>query len=540
MSSINLYKMDGAKVGLFKKTLKERMTPIKETINYVEKDEELDFEFALYTKCSGYPKPLKWNWLLNEFKTESIRLNAAPQAVLLAQEKAGALYAITFGHSFFMVDKYCDRDFGFSVARRMDFDEIKTTTLTTPNSKRNKTVNTYIDYSELEFDSGESFAKIKVKASLPDDFNLFKASVEIGTSIRVTTEEDSLSCIAHIIRYIEKVILTKDEKYKIPVFSKVKDDQRIQLLEQHLREQVLEKPEICISELDIIGVTEVFNRNDDEFVLKYSGKTKRVESLTSDEIEKFCQENNWEFKSVVLDIAVESFCDGHRREKSKVKDLIDFTDDDERCLLSRGVWYQYNDDYLSYLKDSISEITAEYHPEYDLSKEMHDRFIESLLKKEILLPENIGKDVKKLRAALKNKYYYERLFNIVMERDHGFKNYDRDGREVDGMPVEISDLYKDQTMYSVKVGNASSKLCYAVDQSLGSLYLYKHNLLPNMPQINSVGIWLILERKKHIEENGVPNINLLEMLLLKNKLDHWKKEVRLQGFKPIIFINYKT
>ena len=29
-------------------------------------------------------------------------------------------------------------------------------------------------------------------------------------------------------------------------------------------------------------------------------------------------------------------------------------------------------------------------------------------------------------------------------------------------------------------------------------------------------------------------------LMLKNKLDQWKKEVRLQGLKPIIYVNYKT
>ena len=86
---------------------------------------------------------------MNEFDVDSKFVNAYPQAVLIAQKETGSLYAITYGHAFFLVDKYCDMDFGFSVARRMDFDEIKTTTLTTPNSKRNKTVNTYINYSEL-------------------------------------------------------------------------------------------------------------------------------------------------------------------------------------------------------------------------------------------------------------------------------------------------------------------------------------------------------------------------------------------------------
>lgn len=334
-------------------------------------------------------------------------------------------------------------------------------------------------------------------------------------------------------------ILTERDKYKIPVFSKVKDAQQIELLEQHLTELVQEDPMVCISELDIVGVTEIFNHNDSEYVLKYQGKTKKVESLTVEELQNFCQDNGWEFKDIILDITVQCFCDGNKTDTSLVRELIHFTDDEERCILSKGTWYQYNDDYLSYLRDSISEILVEYHPEYDFSKEKHDDYIETLLDDAKMMAENKEKDEREIRAKLKRTYYYERAFNLVMERDYGFKNYDRNNTVVSGSTIEATDLYKNQTMFAVKVGNASSKLCYAVDQSLTALRLYKHNLLTGMPGIDSVAIWFILERKTHIEEGGVPNINLLEMLLLKNKIDQWKKEVRLQGLKPIIYINYK-
>ena len=539
MSSINLYKIDDTKVDVFKKALKEKMSTTNQSIKYTNESNGSSFDFCLYTKFSSIEKEIKWNWLLNEFDVDSKFVNAYPQAVLIAQKETGSLYAITYGHAFFLVDKYCDMDFVFSVARRMDFDEIKTTTLTTPNSKRNKTVNTYIDYSELEFDSGESFAKIKVKANLPEDFDLFKPSVEIGTSIRLVTDEDSLSRIANILSYIEDILMTKDIKYRIPVFSKVKDSQRIEMLEQHLNERVQNNPEVYISELDIVGVTEVFNHNDSNYVLKYLNKRKKVDSLTPNELRDFCEENGWDIKDVILDIVVDRYIDGTKADTTKVRQLIDFTVDEEKCVLSKGLWYQYNDDYLSYLRDSISEIAAEYHPEYDFSNTMHEEFIETLLPEERLTSENVGMSDAEVRSKLTRKYYYERAFNIIMERDHGFKNHDRDDMIVEGAKVEITDLYKDGTMFAVKVGNASSKLCYAVDQSFNTLRLYKHNRL-EMPQINSAAIWLILTRKSHIERNGVPDINLLDMLMLKNKLDQWKKEVRLQGLKPIIYVNYKT
>ena len=64
---------------------------------------------------------------------------------------------------FFAVDKYCDTQFAFDFARRINFKQIKTTTLTTPNSKRNKTVNVYLNYNNIFYDSGEAYAKIKAK-----------------------------------------------------------------------------------------------------------------------------------------------------------------------------------------------------------------------------------------------------------------------------------------------------------------------------------------------------------------------------------------
>ena len=54
---------------------------------------------------------------------------------------------------------------------------------------------------------------------------------------------------------------------------------------------------------------------------------------------------------------------------------------------------------------------------------------------------------------MKRKYYAERVFNMLMERDYEFENYDRDSKSINGAKVEIMDLYKDKTMYAVKMGN---------------------------------------------------------------------------------------
>lgn len=96
-------------------------------------------------------------------------------------------------------------------------------------------------------------------------------------------------------------------------------------------------------------------------------------------------------------------------------------------------------------------------------------------------------------------------------------------------------------MYAVKIGNSSSKLCYAIDQSLTALKLYRKGMFPDVPTITAASIWLVLETKVHIEDNnGIPVLDKLNMLMLKNRLDQWKKEVRLMGIKPLVRINYRN
>ena len=102
------------------------------------------------------------------------------------------------------------------------------------------------------------------------------------------------------------------------------------------------------------------------------------------------------------------------------------------------------------------------------------------------------------------------------------------------------DLYKDEAMYVVKFGNTSGKLCYAVDQSLTSLKLYKSGKLQGMPPVHTAVLWFVLDRGHIEDDNGEPDLSQLKMLMLKNRLDQWKKEVRLMAIRPLIYINYRS
>lgn len=192
MGCINLYKVDVGRSEKLTQDLLRKMQlerTLERSIQTGDGESET-FGLSLYLNRSENQKDISWNWVLDEFDKEEIQVVSSPKAVILVERDDGAEYAVTFGHSFFVVDKYCDGDFGFEFARRLKYDEIKTTTLTTPSSRRNKTVNTYINYNYLDIGSGESFSKLKAKVALADGFTLYKPAVEIGSSIKFVTEED--------------------------------------------------------------------------------------------------------------------------------------------------------------------------------------------------------------------------------------------------------------------------------------------------------------------------------------------------------------
>lgn len=535
MSKINLYKIDDRFQRKFIENCDEKLEKCAVQI-YSMKNQ--DIEVGLYKEKGEHTKPLSWNWILEEFEQPQISIGSYPKAILVILIEDD-YYAITFGSSFFLVDKFCDRDFAFNFARRVRYKEIKTTTSLLPNGIRNKSINTFINYEQLQFDSGESYAKLKVKLDLTDFPDYVAETIEIGNSLKFEFKTNKIENIIDMIFIIEQ-ILTKEEIYKIPVFTKVIDKDKIAQLNHRLHENVSnDLNNIAISELDIIGVSEVFNNADTKFELWYGGKHDIIDDLTIGELQSFADKKKLTLATDILDIKVKSYYNGTTFRTDKIRELIDYTDDTARCVLNKGNWYYFNDDYLSYLENSINEIETYYDSNYDFSGQIHNDFLETKYSQE--KNEEAFKTLNKNQVIgkLKTKYYAERAFNIIREKD-GFKNYDRNTFMYGKASIELMDLLKDDSIYAVKIGNSSSKLCYAVDQSVSTLKTIKHGKFDEVSEIKNVVVWLILKRSPlSLKDDGTPNLNDLNMLMLKNKLDAWKKEVRLLGLKPIIYINYE-
>lgn len=533
MSNINIFKLDNEKEVLFRRELGKLKRIAKEDRDY----DDITVNFELYISQDMNTKEISWNWIVKEFGEELGLSSIAPKGILIIK-KLENIYVLSFGHAFFIIDKFCDKDMAFDFAKRIKFAEIKTTTLISPQSKKNKTINTFVNYNQLEFDSGESFSKLKVKIKEKEYEDLLSPTIEIGTSIKFNIKENNIDNIMILINLIEET-LNNDVQYQIPLFNKIKDYEKIEMLEYNLKKKIVNSEiSINLSELDIIGATEIFNRCDGDFEIIFKGKRQKILSLSIDEIKKFMDDNRFDYKNDLLDVKVRSYYEGKEIRTDSIHNLIDYTDDEERCLLTKGNWFYYNDDYLEYLDSSLKEIECKYSFEYDFTDEIYNNYIENLYEDRKKEYENISK--KQAIQKLKKKFYRERVFNNLRANNDNFINYDRQISTIGQSKIEFTDLFKEETMYAVKIGNTSSKLCYVVDQSIESAKLYKQGYFENIPSIKRVAIWIVLDKREKLplDVSGEPDLTQLNLLLLKTKIASWKSEIRLLGYTPIIYINY--
>ena len=134
MAKLNIYRIDEEKKNEFVKNLTDKLDILKNKL--IEKENGKKYNLTLYTFFSHEEKILSWNWLLNEFDENSFKYVATPKAIVTIEE-SNNMYVITFGSSYFLVDKFCDRKFAFEFAKRSEYKDIKTTALNSPNSLKN-------------------------------------------------------------------------------------------------------------------------------------------------------------------------------------------------------------------------------------------------------------------------------------------------------------------------------------------------------------------------------------------------------------------
>lgn len=138
--------------------------------------------------------------------------------------------------------------------------------------------------------------------------------------------------------------------------------------------------------------------------------------------------------------------------KMTLMQLIIFDCVEENCIYENGKWQEYNADYVHMLEEEIKTIPAKYCPEYSFYSEDYENYISE------------RKNSGDTEFNKRDRYLTETTFNEYLMDRHEYEYYDKDLKKDKEYRVELMDLYKDKTAYSVKKGRGSSSLAYVIDQ----------------------------------------------------------------------------
>lgn len=529
MSQVNLFKIQEDEVEAFNSSIERKYEFICDsTIG--------NFHFKLFWQESQGKTNVNWGWAFSIFDQQIRQTQKAPKGIIIIQNN-GTIYAVSFGGAYFHIDPYCDKDFGFNFASRVKVQQTKLTSTVNTHSKQNKSIHSFKNFAQLEINSGESYTKLKLDIDLAGETIFSNNVIEVGSSLKMTLKDDSLDNLIKLIQFVEKTA-TCPKITKIPVFSIVKKTDEIEKLDKRLKKNFLTgSSAVTLSEFDVIGTEEVFIRAD-SFELYCNDKSKTISSLNLNELRLFFEENNITDIDTMLSTNVRFLLNGASQVKKPIQNFIDYLDEANNALLICGKWYKFNSDFCQSLKDSLEDIKVIYDPQYDISNTTIETFQEEKFSEEKEDERYKGLSETKIRQSIRKRYYAELTFNLLRGRE-GYEVLDRHFVEIRGEKIELCDLRKDGTIYSVKRGNSSAELSYVVTQSETAIATFLNKSKEERP--NEIALWLILSRKNQLAiKSNQLDWDSLRMLLFKIRIDSWKKKVYLAGMKPLIRINYEA
>ena len=534
MSDINLYKISNLKE--LKKKLKDKKFKKKNKTKKVEIGEDNTKEtylMTLYYHKDEEDKELPWKNFALKFDFTPPDMPSRPNAIIII-EKDKIFYGISFGSAYHYMDPYCDKDWAFEFAKRMNYSKVNLIATTIPQSKLNKQTSTYINYNSTQINTGEALNKIAAYITSEDESDDFNNKIQAGNSIKFKLKKDNLETIAKTISYVEEIIASEEIHHEFPAMKDIKDKKRISELNQTLvdeLEKIIDNPSsneyIDINNY-ISYTTNTLEIDDFEsFELIYGGENKELNDLNMDEIINFTKSNEISFEDC-LNILIYLKNDDETLKKT-LRQLIIFDCVEQNCIYENEKWQEYNADYLHMLEEEIKTIPAEYCPQYSFYCDDYKDYISERMNSE-------DEEFKK-----RNGHQNETTFNEYLRDRHHYEYLDKDLEADKGYRVELMDLYKDKTAYSVKKGSSSGSLAYVIDQCIEGLKSIRNGETNFDHEIETVCIWMILERKTEIHDTKTNKVDLnkIKMIILMNKLVAWKRQMRLWNYKPLIRINYK-
>lgn len=474
----------------------------------LEKETEVSIEDFTYTfYLSQNPDDIEVSWV----KTFEPFLSPEHQQItnksyygVLLIEHEDYLYAISLGKSHFYLQPFCDLDFGLNFASRI----INPKAVTLKNSKyfkskKNKIIETYSE-NDLVYTSAESIYMLKGE---PSDKEKWGNLVSFGRSVQLTTDTSVLELHKLITQIHETLAL--EPVVKIPMVLPLKNEDTILELDQQLYEYILSENTdgANIDQVQVIGVSFVFSGND-KYKLFLSGTRIRgseLEELSLADIKQFIVENNLginDFQNIKVSI-IRDEGKGYAR---KIKEVLDYVNMEGYYCLLEGTWHEFNEAYIDYLNEYVSNIQIE-----DIEENFN------------LAPGEIEDNL--IEKAINEAEY---------------KNLHREMERVDNQyTVELADLYKNGTIYFVKRGTPK-KLIVAIDQALTTLNLLKSDEAISIQESDEINVkklvlWLVFDR-----QNTIENLSQIGSLIFLIRISELKRLCVEYEYEFSVKINYQN
>ena len=171
---------------------------------------------------------------------------------------AHCCYAVSLGKSHFFLREYCEFDFGLRMAERIaNLKKPRSKNSQYFQSKRSKTIVSYKQGYDLDYDSGESLSFLRSETTSRKKWGKVAS---FGHSLQLSVSEPPKNLVK-VVKRIEKA-LAQPPKRVIPKTEIVKDPNLIQKLDQSLVseiEGVDESTNLQVDEFSVSGVDFVFN-----------------------------------------------------------------------------------------------------------------------------------------------------------------------------------------------------------------------------------------------------------------------------------------
>lgn len=494
-----------------------------------------EFQMQLYYSKKE-TSTISWQKILNNFGVNVSIEKDSLKGILIASSNKET-YAITYGMSSSLVQKYCDSEFPMEIAKRIEMSKVKRKASKILNGSTNGLVKTLTNSNVIVIDKGESVVNLEI---IPSESENLGKVIGIGKSIRVNLDKD-IEQFYEIISSLSN-INSRNIKRPIPLLIKVKNEELITKIWEYLNNKFInniENPEFSLNDMNILGSSIYFNDNF-RLELNFKNNKEEIPILNTYYVNEFIMKYKINPKDVYDYLKIKYISEDNNYFIKSFKEIVtfDFQYEDDKYVVYDGDIYYYNDDFLNDIIEGLKYIEfKKYNKEDDKSNEWYHNY----------LVENEMVDVRDKNKEDKKAIYREQAINMFISSQYGLDNLDRDLVKIcegENYKIEIADLACDEILYAVKVGTPRD-FCYAIDQSNLVLDAFTANsnetdeIIKKYKNVKEIGLWLFTTGKNtFFDKDGNIDVLNFDSIMFLNKLVEWANKVISTNRRPVVKINY--